>query len=125
MISRQLLQIVAALTVYAWASSSFAVEINYSARITGVGDDADAAIGEAFNTKFAGTYHVNRTAVDDETYRTKQITQLTGAGAPDVFYSWAGGRAKDVIDAGFAAPLDDYYQQYGWNEELNALGRSM
>lgn len=104
--------------------SSGVVEIRYSARLTGVGDDADAALVDAFNKQFEGTYRVNRTAIDDETYKTKQITQLTGANAPDVFYSWAGGRAKDIIDAGFAAPLDGYYSQHGWNEELNALGQS-
>ncbi|MER8601021.1 extracellular solute-binding protein [Mesorhizobium sp. M1339] len=114
-----------ALTVGVGASSSGAIEINYSARMTGVGDDADAAIVEAFNRKFEGTYHVNRTAFDDETYKTKQITQLTGADAPDVFYSWAGGRAKDIIDVGLAAPLDGYYSQYGWNKELNAIGQSL
>jgi raffinose/stachyose/melibiose transport system substrate-binding protein len=105
-------------------SSSGVVNINYSARLTGVGDDADAAIVEAFNKKFERTYHVNRTAVDDESYKTKQITQLTGDDAPDVFYSWAGGRAKDIIDAGFAAPLDSYYSHYGWDKNLNALGQS-
>ncbi|MER9240657.1 extracellular solute-binding protein [Mesorhizobium sp. M0633] len=128
MIARKRLRIAAlavALTVGAGASSSGAVEIDYSARVTGVGDDADAAIVEAFNRKFEGTYHVNRTTVDDETYKTKQITQLTGANAPDVFYSWAGGRAKDIIDAGFAAPLDGYYSQYGWNKELNVLGQGL
>jgi raffinose/stachyose/melibiose transport system substrate-binding protein len=106
-------------------SSSGVVNINYSARLTGLGDDADAAVVDAFNKKFEGTYHVNRTAVDDETYKTKQITQLTGADAPDVFYSWAGGRAKDVIDAGFSARLDGYYSQYGWDKKLNALGQSL
>jgi raffinose/stachyose/melibiose transport system substrate-binding protein len=106
------------------ASSSGVVNIIYSARLTGLGDNADAAIVDAFNKKFEGRYHVTRTAVDDETYKTKQITQLTGSNAPDVFYMWAGGRAKDIIDAGFAAPLDGYYSQYGWNKELNALGQS-
>ncbi len=105
-------------------SSSGVVNITYSARLTGVGDDADAAVVEAFNKKFEGTYHVNRTAADDETYKTKQITQLTGADAPDVFYSWAGGRAKDIIDAGFAAPLDGYYSLHGWDKKLNALGQN-
>lgn len=106
------------------SSSSGVVDIHYSARLTGVGDDADAAVVAAFNKKFEGKYHVNRTAVDDETYKTKQITQLTGANAPDIFYMWAGGRAKDIIDAGFAAPLDGYYSQYGWDKTLNALGQS-
>lgn len=106
------------------SAASDSVEIHYSSRLTGVGDDADAAVVDAFNTEFEGKYHVNRTAVDDETYKTKQITQLTGDDAPDVFYMWAGGRAKDVIDAGFATPLDGYYSQYGWNSELNALGQS-
>ncbi|WFE64135.1 extracellular solute-binding protein [Micromonospora sp. WMMD714] len=106
------------------AESSGVTEIRYSARLTGVGDDADAAIVEAFNKKFEGRYRVTRTAIDDETYKTKQITQLTGGDAPDVFYAWAGGRAKDVIDAGFAAPLDGYYEQYGWTKRLNALGQT-
>ncbi|MDR2974812.1 MAG: extracellular solute-binding protein, partial [Propionibacteriaceae bacterium] len=98
-------------------SGQTAVDIVYSARLTGVADQTDAAIVESFNEEFDGLYHVRRIATDDETYKTKQITQLTGSEMPDVFYSWAGGRAKDIIDVGLAAPLGDYYELYDWDSE--------
>lgn len=38
---------------------------------------------------------------------------------PDIFFSWAGlGLGGEYINAGLSKPLDDYYAEYGWDEEL-------
>ena len=39
---------------------------------------------------------------------------------PDIFYSWEGGRALEIIKAGFSADLSDYYKKYGWDKSLNS-----
>ncbi len=38
---------------------------------------------------------------------------------PDIFFSWAGlGLGGEYIKAGLSLPLDKYYAQYKWDEEL-------
>jgi raffinose/stachyose/melibiose transport system substrate-binding protein len=39
-----------------------------------------------------------------------------------VFYSWEGGRAKEIIDNGFATDLTPYYAKYGWDKTLVPAG---
>lgn len=98
-------------------------EITYFYRITSPGQEAHIKwIIDSFNEKYAGKIHVTGNAVDDETYKTKMTVELGGANPPDVFFSWEGGRAKSLIDAGYAAPLDEYYEKYGWDKILNPAG---
>src|SRR6476660_6574925 len=66
--------------------------------------------------------HVTGASVDGETYKTKQTIELASSNPPDVFYSWEGGRAKDVIDNGFSADLTPYYTKYGWDKSLTTAG---
>lgn len=38
---------------------------------------------------------------------------------PDIYFSWAGlGLGGEYIKAGLSKPLDDYYAEYGWDDEL-------
>lgn len=38
---------------------------------------------------------------------------------PDIFFSWAGlGLGGEYINAGLSLPLDSYYAEYGWDDEL-------
>lgn len=38
---------------------------------------------------------------------------------PDIFFSWAGlGLGGEYVKAGLSLPLDKYYDQYKWNDEL-------
>src|SRR5262245_45266762 len=38
---------------------------------------------------------------------------------PDIFFSWAGlGLGGEYINAGLSLPLDKYYEEYGWDDEL-------
>ena len=66
--------------------------------------------------------HVTGASVDGETYKTKQTIELASSNPPDVFYSWEGGRAAEVIKNGFAADLTPYYAKYGWDKFLVPAG---
>jgi ABC-type glycerol-3-phosphate transport system substrate-binding protein len=77
---------------------------------------------DEWNKKNGQRIHVTGASVDGETYKTKQTIELSSSRPPDIFYSWEGGRAKEVIDNGFAADLDPYYAKYGWDKSLNPAG---
>src|SRR3984957_9482825 len=73
-----------------------------------------------FNKKNEGRIHVTGASVDGETYKTKQTIEISSSAPPDVFYSWEGGRAGEIVKAGFAADLSDYYKKYGWDKALHS-----
>ena len=77
---------------------------------------------EGFNTEFAGKINVTVTGVDGTTYRTKAPADLRSDNPPDIAWSWAGGWAEKMVESGFAAPLDDYYAKFGWDETLSDAG---
>ena len=77
---------------------------------------------DEWNTKNGDRVHVTGASVDGETYKTKLTIELSSSSPPDIFYSWEGGRAKEVIDNGFSAELDPYYSEYGWDKTLNPAG---
>lgn len=45
-------------------------------------------------------------------------TEMVTGDPPDMFWLAAGEIARPFIDAGFVAPLDEYYKQYEWQEVL-------
>lgn len=49
-------------------------------------------------------------------YPDKLRTELLGGSGPDVFRIWGGEIGAPFTRAGQAAPLDPYYQQYGWRD---------
>ncbi len=73
---------------------------------------------DEWNKKNGDRIHVTGASVDGETYKTKQTIELASSNPPDVFYSWEGGRAQEVIKNGFAADLTSYYTKYGWDKFL-------
>jgi raffinose/stachyose/melibiose transport system substrate-binding protein len=77
---------------------------------------------DEWNKKNGDRIHVTGASVDGETYKTKQTIELSSSNPPDVFYSWEGGRALEIIKAGFAADLTGYYEKYGWDKKLVAAG---
>jgi raffinose/stachyose/melibiose transport system substrate-binding protein len=77
---------------------------------------------DEWNKKNGDRIHVTGASVDGETYKTKQTIELSSNNPPDVFYSWEGGRAAEVIANGFAANLDEYYTKYGWDKSLVPAG---
>jgi len=80
---------------------------------------------DEWNKKNGSRIHVTGASVDGETYKTKQTIELSSSNPPDVFYSWEGGRAKEIIDNGFAADLTGYYAKYGWDKTLNPASVSL
>src|SRR5271163_3906304 len=74
---------------------------------------------DEWNKKNGGRVHVTGASVDGETYKTKQTIELSSSTPPDVYYSWEGGRALEIIKAGFSADLTDYYKKFGWDQSLN------
>lgn len=46
-------------------------------------------------------------------------TTLGTSGAPDIFFSWAGpGLGGEFIEAGASLNLEDYYDEYGWEDRF-------
>ena len=74
---------------------------------------------DEWNKKNGDRVHVTGSSVDGETYKTKQTIELSSSSPPDIFYSWEGGRAAEIIKAGFSADLTPYYQKFGWDKSLN------
>src|SRR3712207_3319308 len=47
-------------------------------------------------------------------------TTLGTNGAPDVFFSWAGpGLGGEFIEAGASLDLEQYYEEYGWEDRFS------
>src|ERR1700693_6075519 len=80
---------------------------------------------DEWNKKNGDRIRVNGASVDGETYKTKQTIELSSDNPPDVYYSWEGGRAKELIDNGFSADLSPYYAKYGWGKSLIPGGVSL
>ena len=54
----------------------------------------------------------------DEHKTALRVTAGSKSG-PDIYFSWAGlGLGGEYVKAGLSLPLDKYYQQYKWNDEL-------
>ena len=94
------------------------VEIKFSIRLSEPGEIWPYTI-DTFNEAHECEISVKMTYVDDTTYKTKSPIELRSDNPPDVFFSWEGGWAKFLIDAGFAEPLDRFYEKYNWNETLS------
>ncbi len=80
---------------------------------------------DEWNKKNGDRIHVTGASVDGETYKTKQTIEISSSNPPDIFYSWEGGRAGEIVKAGFAADLTEYYKKYGWDKSLNTASVSL
>jgi raffinose/stachyose/melibiose transport system substrate-binding protein len=79
----------------------------------------------SFNERNRGKIHITWSGTEDEMFKPKINVVLRNPGAPDVFFTWEGGWAKYMVDSGYAEPLDRYYENYGWDRELNRAGTSL
>lgn len=115
-----------ALTLTAAFANADPVELRYFYRAPWPSSEiyANWMIDE-WNKKNGGRIHVTGASVDGETYKTKQAIELSSSNPPDIFYSWEGGRAAEVIANGFAADLSPYYEKYGWKDALVPAGVSL
>ena len=108
--------------------SAFAdpVEIRFFDRLTtGPQTEHSKWLVEEFNKTHEGKIKVVWEGVQDEVFKTKINSVLRDPNAPDVFFSWQGGRAKYMIDSGYAAPLDEYYAKYGWDKTIPQAGQNL
>lgn len=119
-LSMSMLSLSAPLAVYgASKADQGPVNLNFTYRITSPQDEKWIKwLVNTFNNENKGSIKVLATGIPDAVYKSKINLQLRGSGAPDVFFTWEGGYAKSMIDAGYAAPLDNYYRKYGWNTDL-------
>ncbi len=108
------------------ANTQNVVELRVFDRIT-TGETAKYSqwLVASFNERNRGKIHITSSGTEDEMFKPKINVVLRNSGAPDVFFTWEGGWAKYMVDSGYAEPLDRYYENYGWNRELNRAGTSL
>lgn len=64
------------------------------------------------------TVNVEERATD--AHKDALRTSLGTSGAPDIFFSWAGpGLGGEFIDAGASLDLEQYYEEYDWEERFS------
>lgn len=78
-----------------------------------------ASVVDAFNQSNGSGITVKISTIDEETYKTKLPIDLRSSEPPDVFFQWEGGEMAFTVKNNYAANLDPYYQQYGWNDKIN------
>lgn len=62
---------------------------------------------------------IDRVASQEVDYQTTKLRVAAADGSQgDIFSCWGGGYAKTYVDAGVVLPLDEYYEQYGVNDQL-------
>ncbi len=62
---------------------------------------------------------IQENTTSDADYKTALPVVLASTDPPDVFY-WYGGKAlKQFVDTGLVYNLNDYYDQFGWAEDLD------
>lgn len=116
----------AALVAAGGAAFADPVEIRFFDRLTtGPQTEHSKWLVEEFNKQNEGKIKVVWEGVQDEVFKTKINSVLRSPNAPDVFFSWEGGRAKYMIDSGYAAPLDEYYTKYGWDKTIPKAGQNL
>ncbi len=99
------------------------VELRVFDRITTVrGAEYSQWLVASFNERNKGKIHVTWSGTEDEMFKPKINVVLRNSAAPDVFFTWEGGWAKYMVDSGYAAPLDRYYEKYGWDKEIEPGG---
>jgi len=109
-----------------YAASSKPIELSFFFRSAWPSSEPyNNWIIDQWNARNGDRIHVTGSSADGETYKTKQTIELSSASPPDVFYSWEGGRAGELIDNGFAAELDGYYSKYGWDKRIISAGQAL
>jgi raffinose/stachyose/melibiose transport system substrate-binding protein len=99
------------------------IELKFFDRFTSAGQtDFSKWLVDSFNEAHADKVHVTWGGIQDEGFKPKINAVLRAPDAPDVFYSWEGGWAKYMIDSGYAAPLNEYYEKYGWAKTMSPAG---
>ena len=95
-------------------------------KLTETADSANAAITQIvadFEEAHPDiTVNVEERSVDG--HKDALRTAIGTAGAPDVFFSWAGyGLGGEFVDAGASLELEEYYDEYGWKDRFRSEER--
>lgn len=69
-----------------------------------------------FNEQTKSGYTVESKPAQNDNYKEKLIIAMSSGECPDMYTSWSGGPMHEYIEAGFAQPLDDLYEEYGLKE---------
>lgn len=68
---------------------------------------------DEFNKNTKSGYTVVSVPTQNDNYKEKLIIAMSSNECPDMYTSWSGGPMNEYIDAGYAQPLDDLYDEYG------------
>jgi len=75
-------------------------------------------IADDFAAANPGT-HVEIVTRGVDEHKTALRVAAAGDTGPDIFFSWAGlGLGGEYVKAGLSLPLDKYYDEYKWTDEL-------
>lgn len=85
---------------------------------SGAANSALKKVATDFEAANPGTkVEIVQRAVDE--HKTALRVAAGSNKGPDIYFSWAGlGLGGEYVKAGLSAPLDKYYTEYKWNDEL-------
>ena len=93
-----------------------------AASARGIGGERLLGQGRADDKEYQDTHpgieisHETVAGTGAATYPDVIRTGMAGGYPPDLFFMWGGSLAAPFIDAGGILPLDDKYQQRGWDK---------
>jgi len=67
---------------------------------------------DEFNKNTKTGYKVEVVSIQNDNYKEKLVVAMSSGECPDMYTSWSGGPMNEYIDAGFAQPLDELYEEY-------------
>ncbi|MBB4568847.1 ABC transporter substrate-binding protein [Rhizobium leucaenae] len=111
----------AAIAVAAFSATNVAAEdltlwtLNFD---NGAANGALKKVATDFEAANPGTHiEIVQRGVDE--HKTALRVAAGSSKGPDIYFSWAGlGLGGEYVKAGLSLPLDKYYTQYKWNDEL-------
>lgn len=84
----------------------------------GAANTALQKVAKDFEAANPGT-HVEIVQRGIDEHKTALRVAAGSSKGPDIYFSWAGlGLGGEYVKAGLSLPLDKYYTQYKWNDEL-------
>ncbi|NEI74458.1 extracellular solute-binding protein [Rhizobium lusitanum] len=84
----------------------------------GAANTALQKVANDFEATNPGT-HVEIVQRGIDEHKTALRVAAGSSKGPDIYFSWAGlGLGGEYVKAGLSLPLDKYYTQYKWNDEL-------
>lgn len=70
-----------------------------------------------FNKNTKSGYTVESVPIQNDKYKEKLVIAMSSGECPDMYTSWSGGPMNAYIDAGYAQPLDDLYEEFGLKDQ--------